>query len=174
MHAAPSSGHKDGETYYKAQLEGITKARKALQERLEIVERENRDLRRTVYELTLSFGKGQNINAQNQQAAQAIDLDAALQVDNTVFDHDEVDKADTNLINFACKVDLAAHAGAVYAIAFSPCGRYTSTHPNEKAMRSSRTRYVDTEQRKLMCASLLFSVGPDPVMLGQVSRERKL
>ena len=43
----------EGEAYYKRQLELVIKERKVLQERLEALERENRDLRRSVFELSV-------------------------------------------------------------------------------------------------------------------------
>mmetsp|Transcript_8463 Transcript_8463/g.25433 ORF Transcript_8463/g.25433 Transcript_8463/m.25433 type:complete len:478 (-) Transcript_8463:815-2248(-) len=136
MHANPVGSHKDGETYYKAQLETLNKERKALQERLEVAERENRQLRRTVYELSTSTGKGgvgQGISAHAN--AFAFDLDTLLnEVENDTA-HESDDKGEqADQINFACKVDLAAHAGAVYSVAFSPCGRFLVSGSFDKSI----------------------------------------
>mmetsp|Transcript_36054 Transcript_36054/g.144135 ORF Transcript_36054/g.144135 Transcript_36054/m.144135 type:complete len:127 (+) Transcript_36054:89-469(+) len=116
---------KDGETFYKTQVELMKQEKKTLQERLEILEKENRELKKSVHELTLAIengAKGQVGGGYNTQFV--FDIDAALDGDTNRIEHStDNEPSGQEEIRFSCKINLEAHAGAVYCLAFSPCGR---------------------------------------------------
>uniref|UniRef100_A0A7S2ZY62 Coronin n=2 Tax=Rhodosorus marinus TaxID=101924 RepID=A0A7S2ZY62_9RHOD len=128
---------KDGETFYKTQVELMKQEKKTLQERLEILEKENRELKKSVHELTLAIengAKGQVGGGYNTQFV--FDIDAALDGDTNRIEHStDNEPSGQEEIRFSCKINLEAHAGAVYCLAFSPCGRFLASGSFDKSVR---------------------------------------
>ncbi|KAA8500017.1 Protein will die slowly [Porphyridium purpureum] len=175
---AGSLGKDGGEAYYKSQLEILWREKKQLNERLETLERENRDLRRSVYELSVRRSVG---------TAPVFDLDAALsraQLDDDAkggaasgsmaggkvgVARDAQGKlkpaslsASKLALTFSWKFDLTGHAGAVYVVQFSPCGRFLTTGSFDHSLRvwsiakssdSSLAVFADAHQANIVATA---------------------
>jgi len=144
---------KDGEEYYRNLLESSWREKKQLKERLETLERENRDLRRSVYELSIrksSFGS-QNHTFDIDAALQATiasvaDTNASTNMDssqtmNTSNASSFSQNASQSILqtgssrNFTWKFDLSGHTGAVYTTRFSPCGQMIASGSFDRSVR---------------------------------------
>eukprot|EP00871_Galdieria_phlegrea_P002441 jgi/Galph1/3198/GphlegSOOS_G1857.1 len=141
------TGTCSSESFYKKQVEQLVKEKKQLKERVESLESENHDLRRSVFELSFSKAAKQNV----------LDLDAALfpasnefrssnsntSVDNVVQSMEwEVKDPTSNkgetggtCTRLGWKFDLAGHVGAVYVVQFSNCGRLVASGSLDKSFR---------------------------------------
>jgi COMPASS component SWD3 len=158
----------DGDAFYKKQLEIAAKERKLLQERLEALEKENRELRRSVFELSLrrsalggvfdltaALDGAPAVNDRNEEAAEALrsaeerptlndPRDLALEaapaaravtapaMSSGAFTQSSSQGRRGSLI---CRAQLTGHKGAVYALSWSPCGRYLASGAFDRTLR---------------------------------------
>lgn len=137
-----SNSTTGSDSFYKKQIEQLTKEKKQLKERLELLETENHDLRRSVFELSVSKASKE----------QVLDLDAALiptnhgdyrtntslegYLHNMEWDWREPGKGESGSFSkFGWKFDLAGHLGAVYVVEFSKCGRWIASGSQDKSLR---------------------------------------
>eukprot|EP00743_Colponemidia_sp_Colp-15_P005563 GILK01005984.1.p1 GENE.GILK01005984.1~~GILK01005984.1.p1 ORF type:complete len:508 (-),score=66.16 GILK01005984.1:60-1514(-) len=125
------------ETFYKNNLEILTKQNKDLKHKLDKTERENKSLKKSLYEMSVRY----NLLLQpSGQKVKPFDVDAALVSDvadeRTNMTHDRGvdvqshthvdlkargDVRDNRLFHF--KYELKGHQGSVYCVEFSPDGR---------------------------------------------------
>lgn len=160
----------DSEAFYKKQLDIAAKERKLLQERLEALEKENRELRRSVFELSLkrsALGGVFDLSASLEEASDVTGkathgMESAKPTDgrqspngrpevtletesgpdaraaspraanSSAFDHG-TERAYTGPL--ACRAQLTGHKGAVYALSWSPCGRYLASGSFDRSVR---------------------------------------
>ncbi|OQS00093.1 hypothetical protein THRCLA_06234, partial [Thraustotheca clavata] len=116
------------ETHLRVQLEAALKENKQLKGSLEKLERENYDLKRSVYELSLKLNEGRN--GENGSVFRMNDLlmkEGTTSGDvGTYLDAVPVQEDDEQRILYE-KSELRGHGGAVYTTKFSPCGRFLAS-----------------------------------------------
>jgi COMPASS component SWD3 len=148
-----------GEAFLKEQLERALKEIKTLKQRLDVIERENGSLKKSIYELT--------INSKKTKKAQPFLLDFVEEKDQNGFipsaantsliptnamqdvvagmeDHQHHQHQHHRLHNvpggkdnrhFVHKCDLKGHLGAVYCVSFSPCGLILGSGSFDKSIK---------------------------------------
>lgn len=108
-----------------------------LKQRVEILERENRDLRRSVYDLNVRMKK----NGDGTSSLETFDIDRALSTEVDSPERSEhaysqfLDDVDEPEGIFALRKELSGHTAAVYAIKYSPCGRILASGSLDKTVR---------------------------------------
>ncbi|KAK4538672.1 hypothetical protein CDCA_CDCA19G4697 [Cyanidium caldarium] len=180
----------EGEAYHKRQLELVIKERKVLQERLEALERENRDLRRSVFELSVrrsataaasgtldlsslygavdAFVVGGAVDGVADRSPRGVDTDAADALRRSTLESgtgtapaplglsaSSGDRSGTTTpgealasptagtarantgrdAGVAFRFNLSGHAAAVYALAWSRCGRLLASGSFDRSIR---------------------------------------
>lgn len=124
----------------------LEKATKILKQKLDVAERENQALKKSLFELSNRYN---SVAVQKSMLPFQLDMDV-LDVIQPLLDSpvemepmDQVSVAanSTNGSNgrkdkwFAHRFDLKGHTGAVYAVEFSPCGRLLASGSFDKSVR---------------------------------------
>ena len=146
-------------TYARSRLDVLTAENKALKKRLEATERDNRELKQSVYELSarLSAALARNGNGNGYPAAhQPGDVlpggnfdELAAQVSELAADlassgprggssadgGEGASAAPADGRQLAPSATLSGHAGAVYTVAFAPSGRLLASGSYDKSVR---------------------------------------
>jgi len=147
----------DTETYYKGHLDYVMKENKKMKTRLEVLEQENRDLKKTVYELSArlsSKGSAGVFNIEkvlgNQFSKNQPDLPdpthADICVDTVKMAKDKraekekhIDADARELLDddrmFYFKYMMKGHTGAVYHVSFSPCGTMLASSSFDRTVK---------------------------------------
>lgn len=128
-----SSHGKGGESYLRAQYEAVCKERDFLQTQVEKLEKDNQELKKTVFELS------QLLSLQVPTAGRIFrledhrrDADSIPGVDgpsSVIRSHGEDERY------LQLELDLKGHTGAVYAVSFSNSGRWLGSAGLDKTVR---------------------------------------
>lgn len=102
-----------------------------LVEKLAKVEKDNRELKRSVYDLSMTVNQLNQLNAtsskKSMQVLESLDISKVLarnsSVEKEVFNYTE--KVEEQL--FHRQLEFRGHTGAVYTVQFSKCGRYIAS-----------------------------------------------
>ncbi|KAJ3022998.1 hypothetical protein HKX48_004621 [Thoreauomyces humboldtii] len=152
-----------------AQQEKVTKESRLLKQKVETLEKENIALKKSLYELSTRF----NLVAHKTQpfSLESLELfDPALQyaIDSAAKpssneEHQEVfgsvsrEHAHKDGKYFQLKHELKGHSGAVYAVKFSPCGKFLASGSFDKTVRIWDTLSTQKELHCLRNHSLNIS-----------------
>ncbi|KAK4526190.1 hypothetical protein GAYE_SCF20G4104 [Galdieria yellowstonensis] len=148
------------DSFYKKQIEQLTKEKKQLKERLELLESENNALRRSVFELSVSKASKEpvldlevalipnddpfkNISSSLQPPHSHPHPDYYYRLNNTFWEgyvHNSMEwdwrePRESSFSRFGWKYDLAGHLGAVYVVKFSKCARWIASGSQDKSIR---------------------------------------
>jgi COMPASS component SWD3 len=109
------------------------KEQKVLKQRIEILERENHALKKSLFELSMRF---------NATRVQPFALGELLEhsLDQVTPLLDTKDQEESRFVSkpsnrFYQKHELKGHSGAVYDVKFSPCGRFLASGSFDKTVR---------------------------------------
>eukprot|EP01083_Nonionella_stella_P096494 271296_1 len=137
------------ERYHKMTQKSPSENDSKLKQRIEELERENRDLKRSVYLLSLKLNK--LLHEVSSDSSRKLPFSASLDL-TTVYPRDEavLPRAESGseaprrkptgrktkqhrVLHW--KFDLEGHAGAIYSADFSPCGQFVATGSLDKTVR---------------------------------------
>eukprot|EP00026_Physarum_polycephalum_P006216 Phypoly_transcript_06258.p1 GENE.Phypoly_transcript_06258~~Phypoly_transcript_06258.p1 ORF type:complete len:508 (+),score=83.16 Phypoly_transcript_06258:139-1662(+) len=135
------------DAYYKNQMENITKENKLLKYKLDVLERENKDLKKSIYDLSVRYdmlmhqmgktAKPFNIESIFENYIPGRDINIvdtnADETTDQIPESTSTRKVDER--HFYYKYTLKGHTGAVYTAMFSPCGKYIASGSFDKTAR---------------------------------------
>ncbi|GJD09037.1 WD repeat-containing protein 5 [Galdieria sulphuraria] len=141
-----TTNSSSSDSFYKKQIEQLTKEKKQLKERLELLESENHDLRRSVFELSVSKASKEEVfdldvaliptNEDNNEYRTSTNTSFEGYLHNMEWDWKDPSKGESGSFSrFGWKFDLAGHLGAVYVVEFSKCGRLIGSGSQDKSLR---------------------------------------
>ncbi|KAI9146104.1 WD40-repeat-containing domain protein [Paraphysoderma sedebokerense] len=147
----PTTG---SESYLRDQVDKLFKESKSLKQKVDILEKENMALKKSVYELsaryamvahshkikpfTIDIDDGGMLVSRNAGLPPGLESAAANVAEQHLFENlggsSSREKSKDGRI-FTPKTDLKGHTGAVYAIQFSPCGKFLASGSFDKTVR---------------------------------------
>jgi len=181
------------QTYYKNHLDIVTEQNKILKERVEQLERENKDLKNSVYNLSFLYNSCAHALQNGQRSGDVdssplpFDLHSAL---STSYDIPSFPKSldqkkypdhlgrgrSEGLL--AKKTDLLGHGGSVYCLKFSPCGKLLASGSFDKTVRiwdlKSTKQQSCFEEHQLNVSDLSWSNDSNLLLSGAYDRTVKL
>ena len=144
------------DSYYKSHLVTVTKENAALKQQVEALARENRDLKKSLFEVSLRHeaalsqlesGQPPAAAAANRAAPAVQGISAADESDgrgrflekgerqwNESAQQGQFGEGSLNR-QFEWNCDLKGHSGAVYSVQFSPCGLFLASGSFDKTVR---------------------------------------
>ncbi|PRP73304.1 hypothetical protein PROFUN_16878, partial [Planoprotostelium fungivorum] len=146
-------GTNQPDSYYRNQAEKFDKENKQLKAKLDTIERENRDLKKSLYELSFRYdhlssqllkplkpfnidhlvvenAEDNKANSMTSSAGYVAGQNATARTSSTTLRKPVVDQR-----HLFCRQTLKGHNAAVYAVNFSPCGKYISSGSFDKSVR---------------------------------------
>eukprot|EP00048_Salpingoeca_helianthica_P006927 m.104473 g.104473 ORF g.104473 m.104473 type:complete len:442 (-) comp14176_c0_seq3:24-1349(-) len=111
--------------------EALARENRELKLKIEKLERENRDLRRSLYDVNMRL-----VPAKPSSKGNYFDVGAMLAADNSAQPApSEALSPSTDGRQFAWVAELKGHAGPVYCVQYSPCGRFLLSGSFDKTAR---------------------------------------
>ncbi|KAJ5080188.1 hypothetical protein M0811_03672 [Anaeramoeba ignava] len=121
--------HSSSETYYKNQLDIITKENKSIKDKSQILEKQNLELQKSLYELGFNYRHLLNLmnkTSHNYSTNFQNDLDLSIFLNLEPKKEMSVESFRDGT-NFKFIEEFEGHEGAVYAVRFSKCGKFLAS-----------------------------------------------
>jgi COMPASS component SWD3 len=110
------------------------KEQRMLKQRIELLERENHALKKSLFELSMRFNAARvQPFALSELLEQS--LDQVTPLFDTKADNESQYPRDKGSNRFYQKHELKGHSGAVYDVKFSPCGKFLASGSFDKTVR---------------------------------------
>jgi COMPASS component SWD3 len=132
----------NSEIWLRAQYQAVLKERDFLQNQLDLKQKENEDLRKSVFELNYMLQSSGN---QSLRIAERFNHEIITNYHPLIRNHPRLiinsssSHLDTlgsdNEQSFRFDTELKGHSGAIYSIAFAPCGKWLASGGIDRSVR---------------------------------------
>ena len=122
------------------------KKEKTLKQKIEILERENHALKKSLFELSAKYNSVKLPPFQLRDVLSSCDqVTPLLKEDEPIMEPHKLQKY------FYQKAELKGHSGAVYAVKYSPCGKFIATGSFDKTVRIWDASFQKKDQKEIFC-----------------------